>query len=119
MSFALLQFADPRWLWLALLGPIALFALQAWSARARRRQLERLAAPEALADLTRSHSPMRRRVKEILLLVTLAAFLGTIAESAIGATLEQRGWVGNEAVNFLNTLCGAGLAALFIFLFSR
>jgi uncharacterized protein (TIGR00297 family) len=56
---------------------------------------------------------------EIALLVTLAAFLGTIAESVIGATLEQRGWVGNEAVNFLNTLCGAGLAALFTWLLLR
>ena len=48
------------------------------------------------------------------LLVTLAAFLGTLLESLIGATLEQRGLFGNEAVNFLNTLCGALLAALFV-----
>lgn len=47
----------------------------------------------------------------IALLVTAAAFLGTLLESLIGATLEQRGYFDNEAVNFLNTLCGALLAA--------
>ncbi len=47
-------------------------------------------------------------------LITLAAFLGTLLESLVGATLEQRGWLDNEAVNFFNTLCGALLAAGFI-----
>ncbi len=47
----------------------------------------------------------------VALLVTAAAFLGTLLESLIGATLEQRGYFDNEAVNFLNTLCGALLAA--------
>jgi len=31
------QFAEPGWLWLAVLGPVALFALQRWAARTRRR----------------------------------------------------------------------------------
>ncbi|MEM6456069.1 MAG: TIGR00297 family protein [Acidobacteriota bacterium] len=44
-------------------------------------------------------------------IVTVAAFLGTTLESLIGATLEARGWLDNEAVNFLNTLTGALLAA--------
>lgn len=51
----------------------------------------------------------------VALLVTAAAFLGTTLESLIGATLEQRGYFDNEAVNFLNTLCGALLAALFTY----
>lgn len=49
------------------------------------------------------------------LVVTAAAFLGTLLESLIGATLEQRGYFDNEAVNFLNTLCGALLAAALVF----
>lgn len=53
----------------------------------------------------------------LAILITLAAFLGTLLESLIGATLEQRGWLDNEAVNFLNTLCGALLAAGFVALY--
>ena len=43
--------------------------------------------------------------------VALAALVATTLESLIGATLEQRGLLDNEAVNFLNSLCGA-LAAV-------
>jgi uncharacterized protein (TIGR00297 family) len=45
-------------------------------------------------------------------LVMVAAFLGTVLESVVGATLERRGLLDNEAVNFLNTLVGALLAGL-------
>jgi uncharacterized protein (TIGR00297 family) len=44
--------------------------------------------------------------------VVVAAFLGTVLESVVGATLERRGLLDNEAVNFLNTLIGALLAGL-------
>ena len=44
-------------------------------------------------------------------LVVVAAFIGTTLESLVGATLEKRGLLDNEAVNFLNTLMGA-LAAV-------
>lgn len=74
MSLAGAHFAEPHWLWLAGLGPLALLALQWYAARARRRQLTRLAAPEALAAFTRSHSPRRRRWKDALLVVALAGF---------------------------------------------
>ena len=43
--------------------------------------------------------------------VAIAAFVGTTLESLIGATIEKRGLLDNEAVNFLNTLCGALAAA--------
>ncbi len=39
--------------------------------------------------------------------VIVAAFVGTTLESLAGATLEKRGWLDNEAINFLNTLVGA------------
>jgi len=45
------------------------------------------------------------------LAVVVAAFLGSLLESVIGATIERRGLLDNEAVNFLNTLIGALLAA--------
>jgi uncharacterized protein (TIGR00297 family) len=46
--------------------------------------------------------------------ITLAAFLGTTLESVVGATLEKRALLDNEAVNFLNTLIGAALAAALV-----
>jgi uncharacterized protein (TIGR00297 family) len=56
-----------------------------------------------------------------ILPVTLAAFLGTTFESIVGAALEKRQLLDNEALNFLNTLVGAvaaaGLGALALILF--
>jgi uncharacterized protein (TIGR00297 family) len=53
-----------------------------------------------------------------LAIVAVAAFVATTAESLVGATLEKRGLLDNEAVNFLNTLIGAlvalGLGALYV-----
>lgn len=43
--------------------------------------------------------------------VLVAAFFGTVLESVAGATLERRGLLDNQAINFLNTLVGALLAA--------
>ena len=37
----------------------------------------------------------------------LAAFIGSSADSILGATLQQKGLMDNEAVNFSNTLVGA------------
>ncbi len=48
--------------------------------------------------------------------VLAAAFVGSTADSFLGATLESRGLIDNEAVNFSNTLigalCGIGLLTL-------
>ncbi len=44
-------------------------------------------------------------------IVTAAAFVATTLESLVGATLEKRGLLDNDAVNFLNSLAGALLAA--------
>lgn len=45
--------------------------------------------------------------------VVVAAFLGTTFESVVGAALERRQLLDNEALNFLNTLVGALIAAAF------
>jgi uncharacterized protein (TIGR00297 family) len=45
--------------------------------------------------------------------VVLAAFVGTTFESVVGAALEKRQLLDNEALNFLNTLVGALGAAVF------
>ena len=72
MNFAQPHFAEPRWLGLAVLGPLLLLALQYYAGRARRRQLALVASPDFLATLTHSHSPVRRSVKNLLLLLALA-----------------------------------------------
>ena len=46
---------------------------------------------------------------------TFAAFFGTMVESLIGATLQEKegfSWMSNEVVNFFNTLIGAATAML-------
>jgi len=83
MSFTHPHFAEPAWLWLAILGPVLVVALQRYSARQRRTQLSRIAAPEFVALLTQSHSPARRLYKEILL-------AGAVC--AIGLALARPQW---------------------------
>jgi len=41
--------------------------------------------------------------------IIVAGFLGTLTDSALGATLERRGILGNNMVNFLNTAVGAAV----------
>ncbi|HEY0897270.1 MAG TPA: DUF92 domain-containing protein [Sphingobacteriaceae bacterium] len=43
--------------------------------------------------------------------IVLAGTIGNLSDSVLGASLENKGRIGNDAVNFLNTLIGA-LAAL-------
>lgn len=45
--------------------------------------------------------------------VVFAAFVGTTFESLVGAALEKRQLLDNEALNFLNTLVGALFAVIF------
>jgi uncharacterized protein (TIGR00297 family) len=42
-----------------------------------------------------------------LLIITLAGVAGNLVDSVLGASLERRGMLNNDSVNFLNTLAGA------------
>lgn len=44
--------------------------------------------------------------------IVLAGLLGNLTDSWLGATLERQGVIGNNAVNFLNTLIGAAMAVV-------
>jgi uncharacterized protein (TIGR00297 family) len=48
----------------------------------------------------------------LVLLVAASGLAGNLFDSLLGATLEEKGFLGNEEVNFLAALTGALLAAL-------
>jgi Ca-activated chloride channel family protein len=88
MDFTDPQLAEPRWLWLAVLGPLALLALRAWSARARRRQLAAVASPRFLEELLATVSMARRRVKFTLLCLAVAGLGVALARPQWGKLPE-------------------------------
>jgi Ca-activated chloride channel family protein len=95
-----MNFAEPRWLWFALIAPAATVALQWYSGRMRRRQLALLAAPEHLQTLTANHSPWRRRFKAALLVLGLAGMGIALARPQWGQ-LEYAGYLLGQDVVFL------------------
>jgi Ca-activated chloride channel family protein len=102
MNFAHPHFAEPRWLWLAVLGPVALLALQRYSAWARRRQLSRLAAPHFIGELTRSHSPARHALKEAMLVLAVAGLAVALARPQWGEQAEKGHLLGQDIVFVLD-----------------
>lgn len=52
----------------------------------------------------------------LALWIVLAGFIGNMADSVLGASLERKGWLKNDQVNFLNTLIAAlvGIAGYWI-----
>jgi Ca-activated chloride channel family protein len=87
MNFANPHFAEPRWLWLTVLAPLLLAALQRYSDWARRKQLAQIAAPLFVEELTRSASPVRRALKQVLLV---------LAAAGVGLALARPQW-GEQA----------------------
>jgi Ca-activated chloride channel family protein len=100
MDFSDPHFADPAWLWLAVLGPIALLGLQWYAGRARLRQIAQLASPRFLAGLLRSVSPARRQLKSLVLILAVAGIGITLARPQWGL-LPQTVQTASEDVIFL------------------
>jgi Ca-activated chloride channel homolog len=96
------HFAEPQWLWLAVVGPAVLLLLQRYSAWARRKQLAQLAAPEIIQDLTLSHSPLRRAVKEALLLLAVAGIGVALARPMWGEQAETSRLLGQDTLFILD-----------------
>jgi uncharacterized protein (TIGR00297 family) len=53
---------------------------------------------------------------EMMIICSLAGFVGTNIDSIVGATLENRGFVGNAGTNLLATI-GGGIFAVVLYLF--
>ena len=102
MNFAAFHFAEPRWLWLAVVAPVLLALLHRHAARMRSEQLARMASPHFIQELTASHSPARRRFKNLLLLAA-AAFAGlALARPQWGSIVSSQEWVGEDVVFVLD-----------------
>jgi Ca-activated chloride channel homolog len=102
MNLAHPHFAEPRWLWLAVLGPLVLIALQRYSAWARRKQLAQLAAPEFVVELTRSHSPVRRAIKNVMLVLAVAGVGLALARPQWGEQAEKGYLLGQDVLFVLD-----------------
>lgn len=96
------HFAEPQWLWLAVLGPLLLAGLQRYSAVARRHQLERLVDPLRLGRLTRSHSPVRRNAKDLLMVLAVVAFGLALARPRWGQEEGTTQLLGEDVVFLLD-----------------
>src|SRR3954471_6301789 len=98
MIFAHPHFAEPRWLWLAVLAPLLLIAIHAYSAWARTKQLAQLAAPHFIEELTRSHSPFRRLFKNALLVLAVCGVGLALARPQWGEQVEAGQMLGEDIV---------------------
>ncbi len=52
------------------------------------------------------------------LIALLSGIAGLFFDSLLGATIERRGWLGNDLVNFISTLFAAGLAVAILLVLS-
>lgn len=111
MDFANPHFAEPGWLWLAFLGSAAVVALQRYSAAMRRKQLTRIAAPEVVRELTRSHSPGRRVVKEAMLALAVCLIGLALARPQWGEQKERETQLRGEDIVFALDCSRSMLAA--------
>jgi Ca-activated chloride channel homolog len=102
INFSHPHFAEARWLWLAVLGPILLFGLQRYSAWKRERQLRQIVAAEFVPDLTRSHSPIRREIKNLMLVAAVAAIGLALARPQWGEQAQSSRLLGEDIVFVLD-----------------
>ena len=52
-------------------------------------------------------------------IIILSGTIGNLTDSILGAALERKGYIGNDMVNFLNTLAAGVLAGVLVIVISR
>lgn len=109
MSFTDFHFAEPGWLWLAAVAPFLLALLHWHAARKRREQLARMASAQFIEQLSASHSPARRRVKEMLLLLAFGFAGLALARPQWGSVESANAFVGEDVVFVLD--CSQSMTA--------
>src|SRR3954451_4439606 len=102
MDFTYPHFAESKWLWLAVLAPVCVVLLHRYAAWARKKQIALFAAPDLLADLLRSHSPARRSVKSVFLVLAVAGISLALARPQWGETTEVSQALGDDIVFILD-----------------
>jgi Ca-activated chloride channel family protein len=83
-------------------APVLLVLLHAHAGRERREQMARIASPHFVAELTTSHSPARRRFKEILLLLVFFFAGLALARPQWGSLETGNAFVGEDVVFVLD-----------------
>ncbi len=98
MDFSQPHFEAPGWLWLALIAPVLLAWLQ-WRAAAKRKaQLAQIASPRFVGELTASHSPARRALKNFLLLLAFVFAGIALARPQWGEFKSSGQFLGEDVV---------------------
>lgn len=97
-GFANFHFAEPHWLWLAVVAPMLLTLLHRYAAKMRRQELARMVSPHFAQELTASHSSSRRRFKNGLLLAILALTGVALARPQWGTVETSTGLLGEDVV---------------------
>ncbi len=102
MNFSDFHFVKPLWLWLALTTLVLLAFLQAYAAKKRREQLAKITSVNFIKQLTVSHCPARRRLKELLLLLIFVLAGLALARPQWGKIENANAFVGEDVVFVLD-----------------
>src|SRR5437667_224044 len=78
------------------LAPVMVLLLHRYAAWGRKRQIALFAAPELIAGLMRSHSPVRRALKNLLLVFAIAGMGLALARPQWGETAEVSRALGED-----------------------
>ena len=96
------HFAEPRWLWLAVLAPLGVLALHRYAAWQRGRQWARFAPAAGAGALAAAHRRGRRWLKEALLLLAAAAVGLALARPQWGETADTTRALGEDLMFVLD-----------------